>query len=243
MNTKYSLYRIHALQPRQWVRSACLLAFALLVGACSTHQNHSSAQHISIDLSAAALESQGIAFISPSTVTGREEDKQALAFIVSGVLKRVRPDIRQISLPQALGAINKAGLASAYKTMFEDYQTTGIFNQTTLQQIGHAVNARYVLQLNLASFDQGSRGRFSMLGYRLFETKHANIRMFIQIWDTDTGTIAWEGVEELIMAEDTSSERVINFTTVVEASASNLINLLPRNSTQSKQLTQMNSSN
>lgn len=218
-----------------------VIAVSLMFGfisACSLHQNHSTAQHLAINLSPKDLKHNGLAFMSPSTVSGREEDKQALAFIVGRVLQQERPDIRQVSLPHALGAINNAGLASDYKQMFEDYQSTGIFSRQTLGEIGDAVNARYVMQLNLASFNQGSRGRFSLLGYRLFQTKHADIRMFIQIWDTSTGSIAWEGVEELIVAEETSSEKVINFTTVVEASARNLIKLLPQSETDSSQLSQ-----
>lgn len=217
-----------------WVIAVSLM-FGL-ISACSLQQNHSTAQHLAINLSSQDLKHYGLAVMSPSTVTGREEDKQALAFIVAQVLQQERPDIRQISLPHTLGAINNAGLASDYKRMFEDYQSTGIFSRNTLSEIGNAVNARYVMQLNLASFNQGSRGRFSVLGYRLFQTKHADIRMFIQIWDTSDGSIAWEGVEELILAEETSSEKVINFTTVVEASARNLIKLLPHSGTDSGQL-------
>jgi len=206
--------------------------------ACSINQNHSTAQHVSISLAPDDLETWGVAFMSPSTVTGREEDKQALAFIVGKVLTEERPDIRQVSLPYALGAINKAGLAGEYKTMFEDYRTTGIFDQRVLNKVGSVLNTRYVMQLNLASFAQGSQGRFSILGYRLFQTKHANIRIFIQIWDTKTGSIAWEGVEELILAEETTREKVINFTTVVEASARNLIQLLPESAGEPEQVSQ-----
>ncbi len=211
-----------------WLRMLITCLTFMIISACSLQQNHSTAQHQSIDLASGDLTNYGLAFISPSTVTGREEDKQALAFIVGRVLKEERPDIRQISLPQSLGAINNAGLANEYMQMFRDYQTTGIFSQDTLTDIGSAVNARYVIQVNLASFNQGSRGRYSIFGYRLFQTKHADIRMFIQIWDTSSGSIAWEGVEELILAEETVSEKVINFTTVVEASARNLIKLLPQ---------------
>lgn len=227
MNKQQQEQRIRSAARVRYLRMFTASLMLGLVSACSLHQNHSTAQHQAISLAPESLPKYGIAFISPSTVSGREEDKQALAFIVARVLHEERPDIRLVSLPIALGAINNAGLASHYKKMFEDYRTTGIFDRSTLINIGNAVNTRYVMQLNLASFNQGSRGRFSLLGYRLFQTKHADIRMFIQIWDTSTGSIAWEGVEELILAEETHSEKVINFTTVVETSARNLIKLLP----------------
>ncbi|MEH6813275.1 MAG: hypothetical protein V7677_12155, partial [Motiliproteus sp.] len=211
----------------QLMRLGTVFLFIGVIAACSSQQNHSTAEHISINLTSSDLETHGLAFISPSTVTGREEDKQAIAFIFAKVLSKERPNIRQMSLPHTLAAINQAGLATEYKTMLQNYRTTGIFEQNTLVKIGDAINIRYLLQLNLANFNQGSHGRFSLLGLRLFQTKHAEIRIFIQIWDSHTGSIVWEGVEELILAEDTSSEKVINFTTVVEASSRNLIKLFP----------------
>ncbi|MBY4677460.1 hypothetical protein [Marinobacterium arenosum] len=225
-------------QARAFKLCTLLLAIGLLAG-CSLSQKHSTAQHNAIDLDALQLQQHGVAFISPSTITGKEEDKQTMAFIFSKMLDKERPDIPHTPLPQALGAINQAGLANEYKSMFRDYQATGIFDRDRLKKIGGAVNARYLVQLNLASFNQGSHGRFSVLGYRLFQTKHANIRMFFQIWDTSNGSIVWEGIEELILAEDTGSERNISFTTAVEESARNLIRLLPDKDFSASQISQL----
>ncbi len=207
-----------------------LLCIAGLLSACGINQNYSSAQHNAIALSAEELRTQGVAFISPSTITGQEEDKQVLAFVFANTLSRERPDIPVTTLPETLGAVNRAGLATEYNRMFEDYRETGIFNGDSLKRVGDATRARYLVQLNLANFRQASRGRFSMLGFRVYQTSHANIRLFIQIWDSADGSIVWEGVEELNLAQETSKEKTITFTSVVEASANNLIALLPRES-------------
>lgn len=204
----------------------CLAAAAALSG-CSLNQNYSSAQHNDISLNVDALSRDGVAFISPSTTTGQEEDKQTLALVFAKTLAKSRPDIRVVTLPQTLGAVNRAGLAREYNQMFEDYSSSGILNRSTLQKIGEAANARYLVQLNLGSFSQDSRGRFSMLGLRVYQTTHANIRLYVQVWDTLDGSIAWEGVEELNLAEETGREKTITFTSVVEESAQNLIDLLP----------------
>jgi hypothetical protein len=205
-----------------------MLCIATLLSACSMNQNYSSAQHNAIALTADDLRNQGVAFISPSTITGQEEDKQVLAFVFANTLARERPDIDITTLPETLGAVNKAGLASEYNRMFQDYRETGIFNRASLNRVGKATRARYLVQLNLANFRQESRGRFSMLGFRVYQTSHANIRLFIQIWDSTNGSIVWEGVEELNLAQETSKEKTITFTSVVEASAHNLIALLPK---------------
>ena len=204
-----------------------LWAALSLVSACSTTQVHSSQLHSSISLKAGDIRRGGIAFITPSTATGHEQDKQALALAFGDVLMRERPRYRVVTLAQTLSDINRAGLAVQYKQMYQDYQDTGIFDRSTLQQIGHVVGARYLAQLKLAGFSQGSNERFSALGVRLFQTLHANVRMFLQIWDSKDGTIAWEGAEELNYAYDTDREKPVTFRKVVEDAAGRLIAKLP----------------
>jgi len=62
----------------------------------------------------------------------------------------------------------------------------------------------------------------------LIDTKHANIRLFCQIWDTWEGTIGWEGYEETNYAVDTFSERNVTLKKVLEKAAKNLVDRLPR---------------
>ncbi len=204
-----------------------LLAAVTLLGGCSFNQNYSSAQHNDISLSPDALSRDGVTFISPSTTTGQEEDKQTLALVFARTLNNRRPDIRVVSLPETLGAVNRAGLAREYNGMFEDYGHSGILSRDTLQKIGKAANARYLVQLNLGGFSQESRGRLSMLRFRVYQTTRANIRLYVQVWDTLDGSIAWEGVEELNLAQETGKEKSITFASVVEETAENLIDLLP----------------
>jgi hypothetical protein len=46
---------------------------------------------------------------------------------------------------------------------------------------------------------------------RLLDTKLASIRVSWQIWDSDSGTIAWEGTDEISYANDTGRERPVSF--------------------------------
>ena len=102
------------------MRLMCLMA--LLLSGCSTsNQLHSTTQVLDINLTRHALQASGIAFITPTSVTGQEEDKQALALAFTDALQLARPDLRVMPLPQTLGAINGAGLANEYRQMFEDY--------------------------------------------------------------------------------------------------------------------------
>lgn len=209
-----------------WWLIAAFLAINILSG-CATDQIHSTAHHSNVTLKSGDLETHGVAFITPSTATGQEEDKQTLAFIFAEVINETSPDTKVVSLAQTLSAINKAGLADSYKAMYIDYGDTGIFRRDILKKIGDATGVRYLAQLQLSDFVQDSRGRFSAFGLRLVQTKEANIRVFMQIWDSVDGSIAWEGTEEVTYAWDSSSAEPVTFRVIVEETAENLLSLLP----------------
>lgn len=204
-----------------------LLACVWQLAGCAVNQIHSSAHHSDISLDKGALETHGLAFITPSTVTGQEEDRQTVAFIFAEVISQERPDIPVITLPETLSAINTGGLAEEYKRMYVDYRDTGIFNRDILNLIGNVTNTRYLVQLKLADFSQNSKGRFSFLGLRLLQTQEATIRLFCQIWDSTDGSIVWEGTEEVNYAWDTSTEKPVTFRLIVEETARNLVSQLP----------------
>jgi hypothetical protein len=203
-----------------------LFLLSLLAG-CAIPQVYSSSQHNSISLHPGDLETYGIAFITPATVTGQEEEKQTVALIFADVLKQERPQARCVTLPETLSAINEAGLADDYKRMFEDYRNTGIFPKDILRKIGEVTGTRYIAQLKLSGFSQGSNDRFSFFGFRLFHTQHARIRLFFQIWNSQNGTIAWEGVQELVRAEDTLTEEDVTLKRALDEAAHELIARLP----------------
>ncbi|PLY16616.1 MAG: hypothetical protein C0631_03195 [Sedimenticola sp.] len=207
-----------------------LLVSAIFLGglsACSTTQIYSNTQHQKLDLDNGLLTSQGIAFLTPSTITGQEEDKQIIAFVFTETLAEQRPDIPYLSLPQTLSAINDAGLADEYRNILLDYRATGIFDKKTLAKIREATGKRFIAQLKLSDFEQGSRGRFGAFGLRIMDTKQAHVRIFLQIWDGDKGAIVWEATEELSYSHDTTSEKPVTFDKIVSEAAKNLIKDLP----------------
>jgi hypothetical protein len=173
------------------------------------------------------LERGGLAFITPSTVTTQEEDKQNVAFVFASVLKREHPNIRCVTLPEALGEINRAGLADEYRQIYRDHRDTGMFEREVLRKVGQATGVRYLAQIKLAGLTQGSEDRLGVLGFRVAETKRATVRLFLQIWDSEHGTIVWEGLEELSYAYDTVGENPVTFQKAVEAAAQDLLAKIP----------------
>lgn len=210
-----------------WAISLLAVLLVLNTG-CARHQIHASVKFENIALTADELEGYGLGFITPSTVTGREQDIQSLAFIFSRVLEEDRPQIHVVGLPETLSAINQANLADEYKQMYIDYSDTGIFKHSLLKRVGSVAGVRYLAQLKLSGFEQGAKGRFGMLGWRMIQTKQANIRLFLQVWDSENGAIVWEGTEELMYSNDSFSERPVTFQLVVEEVARNLLSKLPQ---------------
>lgn len=198
-----------------------------LAGCNGAPQRYSTEQYQTLSLAAKDLETHGVALITPSTVTGQEEERQAVALTFGEVLKKARPGIRVVTLPETLGAINRSQLGDEYRQMYEEYRNTGLFRRDTLAKIGQATQVRYVAQLKLSGFSQESSGRFSMFGLRVMETKRADVRLFLQIWDTRDGTVAWEGLEETTYAQEAFSEQRVTLRTALSQSATELIGKLP----------------
>lgn len=204
-----------------------LAFFAFALAGCASTQIYPTLQEQRISLASGDLEAGGVAFITPSTVTGQEQETQGVALTFAQVLKSERPALRVVTLAETLGAVNRAGLADAYKQMYNDYRDTGLFSADVLRKVGGATGARYVVQLKLQQFEQGSRDRFGVLGIRIVETKYAHIRLFLQVWDSRDSTIAWEGMQEMRHAHDTVTEEPIMQRTVLERTARDLIARLP----------------
>lgn len=206
-----------------------VLASSFALVACSgSPQMQRSLQYEALDLEVGDLEKYGVAFVTPSSNTGQEQDRQGVAFLFARVLEELRPNIPVTTLAETLGEINGAGLQNEYKEMFEFYDDTGMLPSDTLRRIGELTGQRYVAMLQLAAFEKRNRGRMSLVGIRFIDTKIANLRLFYQLWDTHDGSIAWEANQELTMAYESIRETFVTFDQMIELVAVDLVDRLPR---------------
>lgn len=219
---------------REYRSGLLAIGLALLLTACAnqqlqtqTQQNTPTTQVLMIDLKSEDLRNGGIALITPSSITGQEEDKQALALAFTEVLLKMRPDLSVMALPQTLSAVNRQGLTREYRQMFEDYRLTGIFDRETLQKVAQVTKSRYLAQLKLGAFRQESKSRFGMFGLRVLETKTSTIRLFLQIWDSQDGSVAWEGAQESTVSHESLAEEYVSMKSIVQEAARDLVAHLP----------------
>ena len=209
------------------MKTAVVVLLALLAGCSFSPVYYATLKEQPISLTKGALDSAGIAFVTPSTVTGQEEERQAVGLAFAEVLKRERPKLNVSTLAETLSAVNRAGLAEPYRRMYDDYRTTGLFPADVLRRLGEATGARYIGQLKLQGFTQGSKGRFGLLGLRVVETMYGDVRLYLQVWDSRTGAIAWEGMQELRIAMDSTREEPVTLSNLLERSAHDLVARLP----------------
>ena len=209
-------------------KTKAIIAALLALSGCSTAPvYYPTLQEQVLSLRKGELEASGIAFITPSTVTGQEQEKEAVALTFTDVLKAERPALKVSTLAETLGAVNKAGMAESYKRMYEDYRDTGLLSSETLRRVAAATGSRYIAQLKLQGFSQGFKSRFGFLGLRLIDTHYADVRLFFQIWDSRDGSIAWEAMQELRIARESTTEEPLMLRKLLEHSARDLIAKLP----------------
>jgi hypothetical protein len=211
-------------------RAQAALAWAALLfvlAGCQGMQVYPNLQQQLISLRPGDLEASGIAFLTPSTVTGQEQEKQSVALTFADVLKRERQKLRVVTLAETLGAVNKAGLADDYKRMYDDYRDTGLLSQEVLRRVSAATGARYLAQLKLQGFGQGAKERFGVFGLRIVQTQYGHVRLFLQIWDSTDGSIAWEGMQEMRISQETVTEEPVMQHTVLEHTARDIVAKLP----------------
>ena len=212
------------LHPR---RRALLVSLASL-GACTFAPQHYSQPEIRADsLEKGALARGGLAILTPSAVTGQEEDRQTLALLFTEALANARPDITIVPLPDVLSAVNRHDLVAGYQQFYNDYRLTGVFQQDVLERLGEVTGARYLGQIKLARFDQGARNRFGLFGLSVLQTQFAHMRMFFQLWDASTGAVVWEGIDELTVSVETSRERPVTLRAVAREAARDFASRLP----------------
>lgn len=213
--------------PRVWAATLLVACVLVLSGCFSKQVFPTTTQQLSISLRAGDLERAGLVFITPSTATGQEEEKQAVALVFAEVLKEDRPNVHVVPLSEALGAVNRNGLAEAYKRMYDDYRDTGLFSKDMLKRVSGATGARYIAQIKLQGFHQGAKERFGALGFRIVETHYANVRLFLQIWDSADGSIAWEGMQEMAYSRDHVREEPVTMRIAIQETARNIVAKLP----------------
>ncbi|MEX0958210.1 MAG: hypothetical protein WDZ63_02885 [Burkholderiales bacterium] len=208
------------------MQAVLILLLVTALTACATPRQVPPDIQVSSALPDGVFGSHAIAFLTPSTSGGQEDDKQSLAFAFATTLTEARPEVRVVTLAQTLGAVNRAGMTRDYERMYEGFRATGVLDRKVLAKLRGITGARFFALLQLGDFHREAGARALAPGLAA-DTERARIRLFLQVWDSIDGTVAWEGLNEAVYSSDTPDEKTVSFRSVVERAAGDLIALLP----------------
>ena len=123
-----------------------------------------------------------------------------VAHALTTAFSKASPPIRTVATSEALNRLTDQGLAGEYAELLASYSRSGIPDRARLQQIGGALGSRYVLQPGLAEFTQALIDKFEFGGLKIVRTRVSTVRLWLQLWDTQTGHILSESTGETTVA-------------------------------------------
>ena len=117
-------------------------------------------------------------------------------------ISEVSPSIRGIPTHETVSMINSQGLSPEYGELIAGFVRSGILERGRLQKLGTALGSRYVLLPGLADFNQSLIDRFEIAGLKVVRNRVITLRLWLQLWDTQTGRIVWESTGEVNAASE-----------------------------------------
>ena len=138
-----------------------------------------------------------LAFMAPGNLQGLGP---TLSHAISGALAEVNPPIREISTDETLNQLTDKGLATEYADMRAGFARNGMLDRQRLRRIGLGLGSRYVLLPGVAEFNEEILDKYEAAGIKLLRNRVTTLRLWLQLWDSQTGHIVWESSGEVTVA-------------------------------------------
>jgi hypothetical protein len=123
-----------------------------------------------------------------------------MSHALSGALAQVVPPIREIPTNEALNRLTDEGLATEYADLRAGFARNGILDRQLLRRIGGRLGSRYVLLPGVAQFEESIIDKVEAVGIKLVRNRVTTLRLWLQLWDSETGHIVWESSGEATTA-------------------------------------------
>ena len=135
-----------------------------------------------------------LAFMAPGNLQGLSP---TLSRALSCALAEVSPPIREISTDETLNQLTDKGLATEYADMRAGFARNGMLDRPRLRRIGLGLGSRYVLLPGVAEFNEEILDKYEAAGIKLLRNRVTTLRLWLQLWDSQTGHIVWESSGEV----------------------------------------------
>ena len=140
--------------------------------------------------------------LAPIMPAGFQGFSPFLSRALIAAMSEASPSVRGIPSYETVNMINGQGLAAAYGELISGFARSGILERERLQKLGSTLGSRYVLLPGLADFNQILVDRFEIAGLKMVRNRVITLRLWLQLWDTQTGQIVWESTGEVNVASE-----------------------------------------
>jgi hypothetical protein len=182
-----------------------MLAFTatLLVAGCgpayfSDTSTTSTTKPASFDVR--ALQDETVATLGPVAPGGLQGSSPVVSLALANALADVRPPIRTISAFETVNRLTDRDLAEEYAHLLSGFARTGMLERQRLRRIGSGLGVRYVLLPGFAQLDETVIDRFEAGGLKLLRNRLTTLRLWLQLWDVQSGHLVWESTGELTVS-------------------------------------------
>jgi hypothetical protein len=187
------------------IRLSRRLAFsAILLAGCSAPVHMSDSYTTSVPrspaLDVAGLACQPVAALGPVAAPAIQGLSATVSYALTIALSQASPPIRTMPRPEMLNRLTDQGLAGEYVDMLAGAARGGVLERERLRRIGTALGSPYVLQPGLAEFNQTVLDKFEFAGFKIVRTRVLALRLWLQLWATQTGHLLWESTGEVTVA-------------------------------------------
>ena len=117
------------------------------------------------------------------------------------------PQIHARPAQETMNRLNEQGLAGAYAELVEGFARSSILDRDRLCRIGSALGSRYVFLPGVAELNHTLVDRFDALGLKMVRNQIITLRLWLQLWDTQSGRMLWESAGETTVATELLREQ------------------------------------
>ena len=148
------------------------------------------------------LTREPVATLGPIIPAGFQGFSPFLSRALFAAMSEASPAIRGIPTHETVNMINGKGLSAEYAELIAGFVRSGILERERLQRLGSTLGSHYVLLPGLADFNQILVDRFEIAGLKMVRNRVITLRLWLQLWDTQTGQLVWESTGEANVASE-----------------------------------------
>jgi hypothetical protein len=135
--------------------------------------------------------------VAPASLQGFSP---TVSHALAAALTEVNPPIREIPSLETVNRLTDQGLTDEYADLLSGFARTGILERQQLRRIGSGLGSRYVLLPGVAQLDEAVIDKFEAAGLKLLRNRVTTLRLWLQLWDVQTGHIVWESAGEVTVS-------------------------------------------